>query len=253
MNSTRRWQRVTTILVSLCGASLILWFTLSKPRSTPDPMTNGRPLTQWLAIESLRTNKTAADLALVTLGKKAVPTLRTMLQSGNKAERLWSQNAPRWLYLRLPFGWRSYDEKDRAMAALELLGKDGHDAAPDLITILSDPSEHLYQRRKALTTLRSIRAEDSVVLPVLDALVGDPVIGNDASREARLRRDYAERMGSSKTARTRASSSADVPIRYRKNTDSFLGNVSLWSAEGTKHTSQPNRSNPILGTNMPAR
>ena len=93
---------------------------------------------------------------------------------------------------QLPVGRYQFDRKDRAMWALQTLGRAGRQATPDLLVILEDPTEHWNQRSGAMSTLRLIDAEPSVMIPVMDKLKADPVVGTFAASEARSLRHAAE-------------------------------------------------------------
>jgi hypothetical protein len=181
----RRYCLIAVALL-LCAAGLAVLSLGQGKRHEPEPVFCGRSVTEWLANADFETNRPAVTLAMVALGEKAVPTLRHMLHSGNKLQRGWFTLAPRWLYLRLPFGADQFDRKDRAMWALQTLGRVGHAAIPDLITILRDPTEHWNQRSKAISTLRDVQAEPALLIPVLNKLTNDTVMKGAAGMELQL-------------------------------------------------------------------
>ena len=115
-----------------------------------------------------------------------------MLAAGTKLERVSFARAPRWLS-QAAAGRRidEFDRKDRAMwlGPSGLLGPRAARGAQQLPTSSSNPSrsllEHWNQRYRAMTTLRDIEAEPSVVIPVMDKLRANPVVGTFAASEAR--------------------------------------------------------------------
>jgi hypothetical protein len=68
------------------------------------------------------------------------------------------------------------------MAALEILGEAGHEAIPDLLAIIQDPTEVSETRQRAMQILFVVRADGALVIPILNKLSDDPVIGRSASR-----------------------------------------------------------------------
>jgi len=67
------------------------------------------------------------------------------------------------------------------MAALETLGETGHQATVDLLAIIQDSTESSGVRRHAMHVLLAVRAESTLVIPVLNKLADDPVIGQAAA------------------------------------------------------------------------
>jgi hypothetical protein len=167
-----------------------------------------------------------------------------MLHSGNKLERLWFAKVPIWLFRRLPVGSYQFEHKDRAMWALKTLGRAGRAATPDLLAILQDTTEHWNQRYRAMTTLRDIEAEPSVVIPVMDKLRTDPVVGTFAASAARALRDAAG---------TRRHVETQVPKSEFQPSSSFLDKSSLWGPEKPQSTPiNPGSNERSLGTNRPS-
>ncbi len=186
----RYWLTVTALI--LCGVGVAALGMMLANRHRPEPTYSGRTVTQWLAGGDFETNRATVTEAVLGLREGSVPALRRMLRSGTKWDRVWFAKAPRWLYRRLPIGGHQFDRKDRAMWALKTLGQAGRQATPDLLGILQDTTEHWNQRSGAITTLRRIGAEPSVVIAVLDKLSADPVVGTLAAGEARSLRRAVE-------------------------------------------------------------
>jgi hypothetical protein len=180
-----------SILILGVAALAVIGFKLAN-RHKLEPTFSGRTVTQWLTSRDFETNRAAVDTAVLALGGSCVPELRRMLHSGMKWNRVWFAKAPSWLYRRLPFGVHQFDRKDRAMWALKILGRVGRPATADLLAIAQDTTEHWNQRYGAITTLRCIEAKPSYVIPVMDKLGADPVVGTLATSEARILRAAAE-------------------------------------------------------------
>jgi HEAT repeat protein len=187
-----RRLRLIAIAVLLAAAVVAAISTRLHARPAPEPTFAGRTVTQWLFADDYRTNRAAVTTAVVALGEGAVPALRRMLHSGTRLERLWFACAPNWLCRRLPFGGSQFDHKARAMWALETLGPTGRAAIPDLLKILQDTTECWNQRSGAITTLRRVQAEPAIVIPVMDKLTSDPVVGRFAASEAQALRRVVE-------------------------------------------------------------
>jgi HEAT repeat protein len=221
----------------------------------PQPTFSGRTVTQWLTGKDFSTNQAAVTTAVLALGEGSVPALRRMLHSGTKLSRLWFAWAPRWLYRRLPIGGYQFEHKDRAMWALQTLGRAGHQATPDLLTILQDTTEHWNQRSGAMATLRYIEAEPSVVIPILEKLKTDPVVGSFAASEARSLRRVAESQRYAESQRSFAASRStgrEVQKAEFQPSSSFLDKSSLWRPDKpmpTSTTPGSNEWNPV--TNRP--
>ncbi|HSA10683.1 MAG TPA: hypothetical protein P5205_09980 [Candidatus Paceibacterota bacterium] len=157
-----------------------------------------------------------------------------MLHSGNKMERTWFRLAPRWWYRRFPVGGYQFDRKDRAMWALRTLGRPGHPATPDLLAILEDTTEHWNQRYGALTTLRAVEADPAILIPVMEKLTNDAVVGRFAVAEVQTLRRNLERQREWETQRALA---ASLSARREPSSPDFhastswLGRVSLYGSE----------------------
>jgi hypothetical protein len=169
---------------------------------------------------------------------------------------MWFAKAPRWVYRRLPVGGYQFDRKDRAMWALKTLGRAGRQATPDLLAILQDTTENWNQRCGAITTLRRIEADPSVVIPALDKLNADPVVGAFAAGEARSLRKAveAERYSESATAFAASlSARGEVPKPEFRPSSSFLDKSSMWGPEKSNSTPINTGSNERnLGSNQPS-
>jgi len=247
------WLTVITLL--LCGAALAVIGIKLAHRHKPEPAFGGRTVTQWLTGGDFETNRAAVAVAVFALGEASVPALRRMLHSGTKLERVWFAKAPRWLYFRLPVGGYQFDRKDRAMWALQTLGRAGRPATPDLLVILEDPTEHWNQRSGAMSTLRHINAEPSLLIPVLDKLRADPVVGTLAATEARLLRNAAEAQRYAETQKAIAASLSarrEVPKLEFQPSSSFLEDSSLWGPKEFRSKAiHPGTDEQGPGTNRP--
>jgi hypothetical protein len=113
------------------------------------------------------------------------------------------------------------------MWALKILGRVGRPATPDLLAIAQDTTEHFNQRYGAITTLRSIEAKPSDVIPVMDKLAAAPVVGTLATSEARILRAAAEAERSRAIERSLAASVSST---------SFVNQSSLWGTDKPKLT-----------------
>lgn len=250
----RPWLTVMALL--LCGAGVAALGMMLASRHKPEPTYSGRTVRQWLAGRDFETNRAAVTEAVLGLREASVPALRRMLHSGTKWDRVLFAKAPRWLYRRLPVGGYQFDRKDRAMWALQTLGRAGRQATPDLLGILQDTTEHWNQRSGAITTLRRIEADPSVVIPVLDKLSADPVVGTFAAGEARSLRKAveAQRYSESRTAFAASlSARGEVPKPEFRPSSSFLDKSSMWGPERAKSTRISTGSNERnLGTNQPS-
>lgn len=236
-------------LIGLAALLLaVLGITLASPHKA-EPTFCGRTVTQWLTSRDYETNKAAVSLAVVAIGEASVPALRRMLYSGTKWDRMWFAKAPRWLYRRLPVGGYQFDRKDRAMWALQNLGRAGRQATPDLLAILQDTTEHWNQRVGAMITLRSIEADPSVVLPVMDRLKSDAVVGAFAASEARSLRGSPEQQQYRELQKSLAagrSVQTDPPKPAFQPSSSFLNQNSLWRPANSKPTKFSSGTNPAL-------
>jgi len=190
----------------------------------------------------------AVKLAVLAVGEASVPALRKMLHSGTKWDRMWFAKTPRWLYRLTPVGGNQFDRKDRAMWALQNLGRAGRASTPDLLTTAQDPTEHWNQRSGAITTLRYVEAEPSVVLPVMDRLKTDAVVGKVAASYARNIRDALERERYREIERSLAASRStrpEPPKTELQPPSSFLETGSLWESARSEPASLS------LGTKAP--
>lgn len=250
----RPWLTVVALL--LCGAGVAALGMMLASRHKPEPTYSGRTVTQWLAGRDFETNRAAVTEAVLGLREGSVAALRRMLHSGTKWDRVWFAKAPRWLYRRLPVGGYQFDRKDRAMWALQTLGRAGRQATPDLLGILQDTTEHWNQRSGAITTLRRIEADPSVVIAALDKLSADPVVGTLAAGEARSLRKAveAQRYSESQTAFAASlSARGEVQKPEFRPSSSFLDKSSLWGPEKAKPTPvNTGSSERSLGTNQPS-
>jgi hypothetical protein len=134
------------------------------------------------------------------------------------------------------------------MWALKTLRRAGRQATPDLLAILEDTTEHWNQRSGALSTLRHVEADPSVLIPVLDKLSADPVIGTSAALEARLLRNAAEAQQYRESQRAFAATrltEREVQKAEFQPSSSFLERSSLWGSAGARP------STPGVGTNRP--
>jgi hypothetical protein len=226
----------------------------SHPKS--QPTFSGRTVTQWLTGKDFATNQSAATVAVLALGEGSVPALRRMLHSGTKWDRVWFAKAPRWLYRRLPIGGHQFEHKDRAMWALKTLGRAGRQATPDLLAIAEDTTENRNQRYGAITTLRQIEAEPSVVIPVMDKLTNDPVVGRLAADQARSLRRVAESQRYAETQRSFAASRStgrEVQPAEFQPSSSFLDKGALWGPDKPKPPPiNPDSNGQIIGTSQPS-
>ena len=243
MNRTRILALIGVLALLLAVLAITL---LSRHKS--EPAFCGRTVTEWLTSRDYETNRVAVKLAVVAVGEASVPALRKMLHAGTKWDRMWFAKAPRWLYRRLPVGGYQFDRKDRAMWALQTLGREGRQATPELLAILQDPTEHWNQRSGALSTLRLINAEPSLMLPVLDRLKTDPVVGKYAASEAQNLRGTSEQQRYREIENALAASHSAqraMPRPEFEPSSSLLNDGSLWA---------PTKSKPAkvsLGTNEP--
>jgi HEAT repeat protein len=244
MEEKLRWL----IVLFLCGAAVaVLGIKLANPRK-PEPVFCGRTVTQWLYSKDYQTNRAAVKLAVAALGDKSVPALRRMLRSGAKWERVWFAKAPRWLYRMLPFGGYQFERKDRAMWAIGTLGDDGREATPDLLAIFQDTTEHWNQRSRAIGTLFAIEAKPSLVMPVLDKLTNDPVVGRLAAQHAGVFRRAADyQRNHTWGTMTKTGSKAPVATqREFKPSSSFLNQSSLWGPTNARRTTLSRGTNAAL-------
>jgi hypothetical protein len=250
----RPWFAVIALVLS--GAIVTLVGSRLAGSRKREPTFGGRTVTQWLASRDFETNRAAVTVAVLGLGERSVPALRRMLHSGAKWNRLWLAKAPRWLYRRLPVGGYQFDRKDRAMWALKTLGRAGLPATPDLLAILQDTTENWNQRSGAITTLCLIEADPSSVLPVLDKLSTDPVVGAFAAREAQSLRKAAEAQRYTESQRAFAASrltSHEAQKAEFQPSRSFLEKSSLWGPEKAKSKPVTTGSGArSLGTNQPS-
>lgn len=240
-----------TRILALVGLLILLLVALGirlSSRHMPEPTFGGRSVTQWLSSGDYETNRVAVKLAVLVVGEASVPALRKMLQAGTKWDRMWFAKAPRWLYRLAPVGEYQFDRKDRAMWALRNLGRAGREATPELLAIVLDPTEHWNQRYGAITTLRYVEAERSEVLPTMDKLKADPVVGKVAASYAQNLRDAVERERYREIERSLAASRSTGPEPPKPElppASSFLDTGSLWES------AKPKPTKLTLGTTAP--
>lgn len=221
---------LVTVALLVGGAGLFLMSARLGNRRQAEPTFCGRHVTQWLTSRDFETNRPAVSLAVLAFGEKAVPTLKRMLHSGNKMERIWFRLAPRSWYRRFPVGGYQFDRKDRAMWALQTLGRAGREAIPDLVAILQDPTEHWNQRSRAISTLRDVRAEPALLIPVLDKLTNDAVMKVAAGTEVQLLRRQVEmdrQREAGRAIRASLSPPPKLPNPEFHPSTSFLSGLSL--------------------------
>ena len=178
MRKSRAW-------IALCAVVVASLSVLFLARSTPpDPVVNGRALSDWLESPDYDENRDQASQAVLAAGKKGLPLLKNWLRFGSKLERRIIRNSSARLWNRWPIKqWRKqFTLKERAMSALETLGENGRDATGDLLAIVQDQTENSDTRIHAMQTLVAIRADMHAVVPVLASLPSDPAIGRSASR-----------------------------------------------------------------------
>src|ERR1041385_8986161 len=172
-------------MMSVCAAVslVVIAFMLSR-YVTPEPIFEGRTLTELLTGKDYGRNQAQVSQAILASGDKAVPLLRRLLGSGNKIKRTILRRAPAWFWNRPPMRqwWHQLTCKERAMSTLEILGEAGRGATVDLLTIIQDSTESSGVRQHAMRVLLAVRAESSSVIPVLNKLAEDPVIGQSAAQ-----------------------------------------------------------------------
>ena len=182
----RSKRRTSTALG--CAAALITLLLLIRFNQPPDPLYQGRGITDWVKHGEL-TDDQLADAAQ-TLGDAFFPPIERILRSGTKTERAIFNRSPGrfWVHWPLKETFRRSLSKDRAMSCLEKLGPRAVCATPALLEIVQDGTEGGEQRSKALQTLVAIHADPSSVLPILKKLAEDPAMAVTA-------RSYAEKLG----------------------------------------------------------
>ena len=73
----RRKTRLKTLSVGVLGCAVLLWAAIEITRPTsPEPMYDGKTVTQWLCSPDFFTARRRVDWAILSMGKKCVPILR---------------------------------------------------------------------------------------------------------------------------------------------------------------------------------
>lgn len=165
-----------------CAAALLTLLLLFGFHKTPDPLYQGRGITDWIKNGEL-TDDQLVDAAQ-TLGDAFFPPIDRILRSGTKTERAIFNRSPArfWVHWPLKATFRRSLWKDRAMSCLEKLGPRAVCATPALLEIVQDGTEGGEQRSKALQTLVAIHADPSSLLPILKKLAEDPAMAVTARR-----------------------------------------------------------------------
>ena len=242
-------------LLALGGTLVFLHQKHANPQLV-EPIYSGRTLKQWLISNDFETNNAAVTLVILEMGEKSLPTLREMLHSGTKLDRAWFAKAPERLYQHLPIGGYQFERKDRAMWALEKLGRAARPATPELLAILQDKTEHFNQRTRALKTLCSIETDQTELLRVLQTLTNDPIIGFYATGHYRTliqsrrymaeQRKHAEILNTFTTVTSTVSTSLDPQF---KPTSFFSQSNLLWSSEGNQRPFESIKGSQLSLTN----
>ncbi|HXU79250.1 MAG TPA: hypothetical protein VN794_21910 [Methylomirabilota bacterium] len=171
-----------------CAAALITLLLLIRFNQPPDPLYQGRAITDWVKHGEL-TDDQLADAAQ-KLGDALFPPIEGILRSGTKTERAIFNRSPSRFWVRWPLKVTFLRSlwKDRAMSYLEKLGPRAVCTTPALLEIVQDGTEGGEQRSKALQTLVAVHADPSLVLPILKKLAEDPAMVLTA-------RSYTEKLG----------------------------------------------------------
>ena len=90
---TRRNTRQVIVSVGILGCAVLLWAVM-RP-APPEPMYDGKTVTQWLCSPDYLTARRRVDWAILSMGKECVPTLRRHLREGVKmGAGLFPEGAP---------------------------------------------------------------------------------------------------------------------------------------------------------------
>lgn len=177
----RAWIIVGALMLLTLG---VLWIVVRGPR-TPDPVYEGRPLSQWLSPSYLYTASAAGpiriwtstqekgDEAIRALGTNSLPVLLALLAARDNPLQTkyyaWLQRHPTWH--RPPYPARQKNEC--ALAGLAALGPAAVAAVPALAAMVVRPSNPTGQMN-ALFALSRLGTNAAEALPELTAALADP-------------------------------------------------------------------------------
>ncbi|MBI3414059.1 MAG: hypothetical protein HY043_01860 [Verrucomicrobia bacterium] len=130
-------------------------------------------MSQWLCCPEFEARKNHVELAILMMGKDTVPVLRKHLRRGSRYERICYQNTPLWIRSHWPSHWSLYNIRERALSALEVVGRDAQSAAPELIAMISDTSEFPQLRREAMRLAVLSRVDPGLLIPIFKRLIND--------------------------------------------------------------------------------
>src|SRR5437870_515207 len=122
-------SRVMVLLV-VC-ALLLAAVAIKRPKRVAFRY-EGRTAGEWLRSAEFETNKAHVAAALFDLGEKATPEIHAMFRSGSRIERLMFRATPKraqrwWL------SWHLYEDRERAVEAVTMVGPAAVLSFPDLL------------------------------------------------------------------------------------------------------------------------
>jgi HEAT repeat protein len=164
------WMTLLTALL-VCGAVILC------RRVSEEPRFEGRTVNGWLRSPDFENQRWRVEFAVVSVGgQRAIPPLRRALLSSSRFARLAYRWTPGALGRRI-WGrdWCLYTLRERALCLLETMGAEVRPATPELVYMAKDRTEFPDLRRRAISLLTRSCSDPGQLIPVLEALVNDPV------------------------------------------------------------------------------
>ena len=163
---------MTWAVAGMCSG--LLWLSFRAP---PEPTYEGRTLSEWLLSSDYDTARHRVEFAILSMGETAVPALKRLLRSGSKFERTAYARAPQWVKWCWPRHRSLSQVRERALIGVRMLRWDPRTFTHELTAMITDPTEFLDLRQRAmrLLTLTGHHHPDrSTVLSVLNQARADP-------------------------------------------------------------------------------
>ena len=172
----RKW-----VLASFVLTAGLLWVALRAPT---EPTYEGRTLSEWLLSSDYVTARHRVEFAILSMGEAAVPSLKRLLRSGSKFERMVYTRTPQWVKWCWPRHGNLSLVRERALIGIHMLHWDPQVFTPELVAMITDRSEFLDLRQRAMYALIWKNADRAAVLFALNTVTNDPdpTVGQTAFR-----------------------------------------------------------------------
>ncbi len=179
------------LVVALVLAALGLLAWVLFPRAEPEPVYQGKRLSEWLALYTPATNRyayppsQAADEAVRSIGTNGIPTLLRMLRVRDSALTLkLLALAEKQHFVKIHYV-QAVDRNIQARWGFNVLGAEARDAVPALMKICQEnrsPPSRWY----SVDALGALGQDAKVALPLLVTLASDTNAPDPMTQNVRL-------------------------------------------------------------------